>query len=57
MAERLGKVVNDEALRLAEALATYDVNLPAGDVGVKAVEKGRVVVDLRQVVEEVCVLE
>ena len=51
--ERLGQVVHDEAEVRAEHLAADDVHLPPGDVGVYAVDERGVVIDGRQVLEQV----
>ena len=52
-AQGLGQVVHDEAVARGEHVAADYVHLPARDVGVDAVDEGGVVVDGRQVLEEV----
>ena len=55
--EHLGDVIDDEPVAVGEHLAADDVDFPAGDVVVQAVEVGGVVVGLGQLVEQVGVLE
>lgn len=55
--EDFGDVVDDEPVAVREHLSADDVDFPAGDVVVQAVEKGGVVVGLGQFVEQVGVLE
>ena len=55
--EDFGDVVDDEPVAVGEHIAADDVDFPAGDVLVQAVEVGRVVVRLGKLVEQIGVLK